>query len=296
MRTIEELLRSASGSLRNLSDTPRLDAELLLSHSLGMSRLQLITEATTPLNESQVRDFEVLLDQRRQQVPVAYIVGSKFFWELEFEVSPAVLVPRPETEHLVEQVLAWAKSIDSQRVLRILELGVGSGCIAISVGHALRKEGRKFQISAVDQSSAALGVARRNCEKHSVLDCIELLQGDWFEPLNPSERYDCVVSNPPYVAENAGDLSPDTRHEPSGALFSGPDGLSDIETILRQSPRWINSGGLLLCEIGKGQAEALRVLCGQLPGYSGSQMQFVRDYAGIDRIFKVRFSSQKQSQ
>jgi release factor glutamine methyltransferase len=293
--TIEELLRKASSSLQKVSDTSRLDAEVLLSHSVGLSRLQLITEAKVLLTDAQVRDFEVLLERRLQRQPVAYIVGSRFFWDLEFEVSPDVLVPRPETEHLVEQVLVWARSVDPQRHLRILELGVGSGCIAVSVAHEMKREQRDFRIIAVDSSGAALEIARRNCERHSVLDCIQLLQSNWFEALDSSDGFDCIVSNPPYVADLAADLSPETRYEPPQALFAGPDGLSDLENILKQSPRWIRPGGVLLCEIGRGQASALKASCDKMSEYLGAQTLFVKDYAGVDRIFRVLFSSQEQS-
>ncbi|GAB4418437.1 MAG: peptide chain release factor N(5)-glutamine methyltransferase [Anaerolineae bacterium] len=279
-------------------DTPRLDAEVLLAHSLGRERTWLYLHFSDPLDENQANKIEALLRRREQREPVAYIVGHKEFFGLEFEVNPHVLIPCPETELLVETALEIydlrftiydfnINSPNSQFTIHnlqftIADVGTGSGCIAAS----LAKHLPDASIFAVDTSPEALELARRNAESNKVASRITFLQGDLLEPL--PEPADLIVSNPPYVSrsELAAAMPEVSRYEPRLALDGGEDGLDVIRLLLPQAREKLKRGGALLVEIGSTQGPAVRQLA-QFH-FPGAAVEVKKDLAGLDRLLVVK--------
>lgn len=246
--TIRSLLEDATGRLRPRTDTASLDAELLLAHVLGASRARLKSHPEDAALPEAAARFEALLARRERGEPLAYITGRRDFWTLPLQVSPAVLVPRPETELLVERALALFPAAP----VRAADLGTGSGAIAL----ALASERPAWEITATDVSEAALAVARANA-RALALERVKFVVGEWLEPLR-SRRFDLLVSNPPYIA--AGDpalAQPALHHEPVMALASGPEGLDAIRVIARDAPAHLERGGWLLLEHGATQADAV---------------------------------------
>lgn len=240
--TIGSALREARQELEGPSPTPRLDAEVLLMHACGLDRGHLITRAETALTGEQRHRVDNLLARRKRGEPVAYIIGVREFWSMELNVSPAILIPRPETELLVEKAL---ELIPPDAEWTIADLGTGSGAIAL----ALAKERPKCRVIATDVSSTALDVAKSNVEKFDFHN-IELRAGDWFAPL-ARESLDMIVSNPPYVRADDPHLQAgDVRHEPASALISGADGLDAIRHIALHAQEFLKPGGWLLFEHG----------------------------------------------
>lgn len=244
MTDIRTILRSASHALGD-----RLEAELLLAHALGVNRAWFFAHAEDALPPSQEAGFLELVARRAKGEPVAYITGRRDFWSLPLEVTPATLIPRPETELLVE--LALARLPEGGRVL---DLGTGSGAIAL----AIAKERPDAAVHAVDTSEAALKIARRNA--HGLGLRVAFFHGDWFAPVS-GERYDVIVSNPPYIEEDDEHLGKgDLRFEPRAALASGADGLDDIRRIIQGAPNHLVSQGWLLFEHGWNQGGQVRDL------------------------------------
>lgn len=277
MSTVGALLAEGARTLELTSSTPRLDAELLLAFATGLSRISFVADPDRVLVAATCERYQGLIERRRLHEPIAYIVGTKEFFGLDFEVSPAVLVPRPETEHLVEVALA---SVPTEGEICFLDLGTGSGCIAIAFAAELRRRGRAVRGLAVDTSDAALAVARRNVERHGLQDAIELRLSDWFSAVGPAERFHLIVSNPPYIAPGDTQISPELRFEPEGALYAEEHGLAALRRILTEGPRWLLPGGSLVCECGSTQREALKKI---RPG-----VECFPDLVGRDRI--VRFA------
>jgi release factor glutamine methyltransferase len=237
---IEEALRAASIDAR--------EARLLLAAATGFSEASVVAYPERQLPAEVQNRFQDFIQRRKRGEPVAYIVGYKEFYGLQLSVSPAVLIPRPETELLVDLALQRAFS-------SVLDLGTGSGAIAL----ALKKQRPQARVVAVEASAAALVVAQRNAVKHTLE--IEFVHGRWLEPL-AGERFDLIVANPPYVAEGDAHLA-HLGFEPRGALVSGPDGLDAIREIVRDAPRYLAPGGWLLLEHGMGQDGAVRALLSQ---------------------------------
>jgi len=257
------------------SPSPGLDAELLLARALERPRswLQAWPEAT--VDAATLERFEDWVARRAVGEPVAYILGEAEFWSLTLAVGPDVLIPRPETEGLVEATLAHLQG-DSSEAPRVLDLGTGSGCIAIALAH----ERPDARVTATEASPRALAVARRNLEAHG-LTRVELIQGDWLAPVT-DRRFDVIVCNPPYIASDDPHLRAiDAGFEPIGALDGGLDGLWAIRTITADAPRRLAPGGLLAIEHGWDQAQAVVDLLTQ----AGLEGVGVRpDAAGIARI------------
>lgn len=230
-------------------DTPRLDAELLLAHALGCDRLRLYVEFEKPVTPEERASFRTLVRRRAEErVPVAYLTGVREFWSLPLAVTPDVLIPRPDTETLVDAVLG--RLPDRSAELAILDLGTGSGAIAL----ALARELPRAAITASDLSTAALAVARKNAEALGLADRVRFVAGDGFAPL-AGERFDAIVSNPPYVAEaEAASLAPELRHEPALALFAPGDGTALLRRIAAEAARHLRPGGLLALELAPAQA------------------------------------------
>lgn len=231
-------------------ESPRLDAEHILAHVLGLGRLEMYLQHERPLSASELEAFRPLLKRRAKREPLQYVLGRQAFRTLELEVGPGVLIPRPETEALVDEVLAWARAGAGAEVG--LDIGTGSGAIAL----ALLAEGAFARFVASDVSADALEMARRNAEAHGLLDRLDLRAGSTFGAVQEGERFDAIVSNPPYVAEGQrGELAPEVVDwEPGVALFGGADGLEVIREIVRGAPARLRPGGLLAVEVGLGQA------------------------------------------
>lgn len=232
-------------------DRGRLDAEHLLAEALGTRRLDLYLQFDRPLIAEELDRYRPMLQRRARREPLQYILGRAAFRELDLEVDPAVLIPRPETEMLVGEVLDWFSG-RAQEGGRVMDLGTGSGAIALS----LATEGSQLEVVATDASAAALDRARRNAESLE-LDQIDFRLGSFFDPLADREMFDAVVSNPPYVAESEEpELEPEVKAwEPGAALFSGPDGLMAIRAIVAGVGRHLSPSGLLALEVGLGQAD-----------------------------------------
>jgi release factor glutamine methyltransferase len=270
MQTIAEIIADAAQSLKPYSDSPRLDAELLLGKVLGLSRASLLSRHDESPSADKTSAFSQLIEQRRSGSPVAYILGEREFWSLKLRVTPAVLVPRPETELLVERALDGTRP-DAPHT--VLDLGTGSGAIAL----AIAAERPCWRVTAADVSPAALEVARRNAE---LLHCdnVEFKAGAWFAAV-PSQRFDLIVSNPPYVASTDPRLAK-LKAEPTLALSPGPTGLEALAAIIECAPAHLTAGGRLLLEHGNEQATAVGDLM-RLNGYQGVQTYF--DFSGKPR-------------
>jgi len=250
--TIGDAVRGAAVRLAAVSDSPRLDAEVLAAHALGKSRGSLFAYDRDAMTEAASLRLLELVEARSRQVPVAYLTGYKEFWTLRLRVTPDVLVPRPETELLVE----WALELLPQGeacVRRVLDLGTGSGAIALS----LLSERPQLQMLATDASTSALEVARGNAAAHGLSPAFRL--GDWWSVIEAGERFDLVLSNPPYIA--AGDLHLQRlQSEPQSALTAGPDGLADLRRIIAAAAAHLQPGAWLLVEHGYDQGAAVRAL------------------------------------
>jgi release factor glutamine methyltransferase len=230
------------------------EAAILLAHALNWRRLDLYTRHDEEPDEEGRHRFRELVRRRADGCPVAYLVGFREFFSLDFEVGPAVLVPRPETEWLVDEGLRLARDILPEP--RVLDLGTGSGCVAVAVA----KHCPAAQVVAVDVSAEALAIAERNAGRHQVAERIAFLHGDLFAPLPPGELFDLILSNPPYIPTgDVAGLEPTVRDfEPRLALDGGPDGLAVFDCIVREAPAWLKLGGSLLVEIGADQEAAAR--------------------------------------
>jgi release factor glutamine methyltransferase len=253
----------------------RHEAELLLLHVLERPRSWLFAHATDPLAANDQAAFEALLARRVAGEPVAYLTGRRGFWTLDLEVDPATLIPRPETELLVELAL---ERLPPDQALQLADLGTGSGAIAL----ALASERPRAQVLATDASPGALAVAARNAARHE-LDNVRFAEGghDWYAPLQ-GVRFDLIASNPPYIASNDPHLEQgDLRFEPSTALASGMDGLDDIRRIVEGGQAHLRPGGWLLVEHGWDQGAAIRALF-EATGFA--EVQTVQDLEQRDRI------------
>lgn len=280
--TVEDAHARAVARLDGAIETPRLDAGLLLAHVLGVSRAALLVHPERPLTPREWDRLDILLERREAGQPLAWLTGRREFWSLDFEVSAATLVPRPETERLVEIALELACSMtDVEDAVRIADLGTGSGAIAIALAHELPHA----RIVATDIDEAALAVARRNMERLAP-GRIEFQPGDWCAPLE-SSAYSILVSNPPYLRADDPHLRGDgVRFEPRHALIGGgPDGLDAIRRIGREAPRGLLPDGWLVLEHGADQGEAVR----QLLGAQGwREVRTHLDLAGRERVTCAR--------
>jgi release factor glutamine methyltransferase len=263
------------------SDTPRLETEILLAHARGCRRIELYTRVDEVLSEKERSTMRDLVRRRAQSEPVAYLVGHREFFGLDFRVTPAVLIPRPDTETLVVELLDVAKPLAAPR---ILDIGTGSGCIAIAAAVNLPNA----QITATDASDAALAVARENAASHKVTDRIRFLSGDLFRVLEPNERFDIVASNPPYIADHEQEtLQNDVRkYEPHEALFSGPTGVETLFRIVDQAPDFLNVGGALMLEISPEQAPAVVERMEASGKYR--DIRVVKDLPGSPRVVRAQ--------
>ena len=272
-RRIGEFLADAADRLRACSDTPRLDAEVLLMHVCRLTRAALVTRADDLLSAEQQTQMLALLERRRQGEPVAYLTGEREFWSMTLAVTSDTLIPRPDTEVLVERTLALIP-VDAR--WRIADLGTGSGAIAL----AIARERPHCHVVATDISDAALAVAQANALHHTIRN-IEFRCGSWEQPL-ASEAFEVIVSNPPYIRADDPHLQQgDVRFEPRGALVAGDDGLDAIRQIARLGRVHLKPGGWLLLEHGYDQAQQVEAIL-HAAGYGEYSLH--RDYAGHGRV------------
>ncbi len=275
--SIGECLGEAARRLADVSETPRMDAEYLMAHALGIRRSDLLARLHAPTVPSA---FEALLRRRLAYEPIPYIISEWEFYSLPIRCAPPTLVPRPETEHLVEAVLDAAGNAP----VRMLELGTGTGCVAMALAHNLPSA----RIVATDRAPEAIALARENAARLRLDARIVLLQGDLYHPLRPEDaNFDVICSNPPYVEEGLWDsLSRSIRdYEDPRAVLSGPDGLDMIRALVAGAGDFLRPGGFLAMEIGDGQAHAVGEI---LAAHEFAAITFVNDLAGIRRIATAR--------
>jgi release factor glutamine methyltransferase len=264
------------------SDSPQLDGQILLAHAAGCERIQLFTAYHQSASEAVRTAFRGLVKRRAAGEPVAYLVGGKEFYSLAFRVTPDVLVPRPETEHLVVALLDQMKS-QGNGEFTIADVGTGSGCVAI----AAAKHAPHCRFLAVDQSEEALAVAQKNAAAHQVADRIEFLHGDLLAPISKDEALDFIVSNPPYISEaEFAQLAPDVRdYEPRAALVAGPKGTEVIERLLTQAADRLRIGGWLFVEISPMIEASVAEFIAGLGRFQ--QRRTIKDIAGQPRVVQV---------
>ncbi|MEX0964916.1 MAG: peptide chain release factor N(5)-glutamine methyltransferase [Pseudohongiellaceae bacterium] len=278
MVTIKQALDQAN-NLQQISDSWRLDAELLLAAAIDQSREHLFTWPDQDLTRIQLQSFDDYCDRRRSGEPIAYILGRQAFWDFDLIVNPSVLIPRPETELLVEAAIELLES-DYSSAATLLDLGTGSGAIAL----ALATHNARWQLSAVDNSEAALAVARENA---SMLGCtnIEFINTSWCDGLQ-SNHFDLIAANPPYVERGDSHLSKGSLpFEPIGALVAEQNGLADIIAIAEQAKICLRTGAWLLIEHGFKQKDAVRKILNEA-GYQN--IECLQDLAGLDRMTKAQ--------
>ena len=278
-RTVRQALLDGGRFLHDTGiESARLDAEVLLGYVLDMEKVEIYLCTESAFNDNRANRFRELLMRRAKGEPVAYITGRKEFWSLDFVVTPDVLIPRPETELLVELAL---EGTVGKAPLKILDIGTGSGAIAIT----LAKELPKAQIWAVDLSAAALKIAEVNARRHSVTERIQFLHGDLFDPITElGHSFDIIVSNPPYVlTKGIATLAPEIHDwEPKLALDGGPDGLSSYRRIIERAHKYLTFEGRVLLEVGDGLGKAVAELFARAGGFGATTIY--RDFAAKDRV------------
>lgn len=253
----------------------KLDADILIAHSLGLKRLDLYLDLDRPLTEAQLAELRPLVKRRASREPLQYILGTVEFCDLKLKVDKRALIPRPETEELVELIVEKLTTAPQT----ILDLGTGTGALALALAHRYPEA----QVTAVDFSEAALALAAENVEQLGFTDRVTLKHGSWFEPLVDGERFDLIVSNPPYLTEEEMTTAePEVvTFEPNNALVSGADGLEDLRKIVDAAPNYLATGGMLAMETGIAQHEALDSLAKS----AGLQGESVADMSGRSRFF-----------
>jgi release factor glutamine methyltransferase len=281
---IDGLLAAAALELAKAGiEEADLDARLLFQHLTAMTRTQLVLHGRQIVDQRTAEQYRDLVIERSRRIPLQYLTGSREFWSLDFFVSPAVLIPRPETEFLLDQVLKVSSPESS--VGRILDLCTGSGVIAVVLAKELG-----CPVTAVDVSAAALAIAGKNVRRHQVADRVDLICSDLFSALNSNNKFELIVSNPPYIAEEQiGQLEPEVRTaEPLLALSGGPGGLQIIEQIAIEAEKFLQPGGWIFLEIGADQKSAVMRLF-QAPERSYDEIRVIKDWAGHPRVLQARY-------
>lgn len=273
--TIVEVLKLASEHFqKHGSDSPRLDAELLLAHSLGLRRLDLYLKFDRPLTEQELSVYRGLVARRAKGEPVAYLAGHKEFMGLDFAVTPAVLVPNPDTEVLVQEAIALARA--ANRPVRVADVGTGSGCIAVAVAHYAPNA----TVVASDVAPEALEVAARNVASHGLDQRVQLVRGDLMAPFTGS--FDLVCANLPYVAEGSR-LAAEVLAQPAGALYAGASGSALVTRLLAEAPARLNPGGRLLAEVDS----SMLALAVEAASGGFAQHRVLKDLGGRERVLEA---------
>lgn len=279
--TVLDLLEWTTKYFKDASlDTPRLDAECLLAYSLGVERISLYLNFDKPTQEEERENFRNLVSTRvKDRVPVAQLIGEKEFWSLKFKITPDVLIPRPDTETLVSVALDYLEDPESEA--DILDIGTGSGALALAIG----SERTKVQITATDISGAALAIAEENSLRHGLSNRLRFIQGNGLEAVT-HEQFDLIVSNPPYLnSDDMKALAPELKHEPAVALLAGDQGTEILESIARNANANLKLGGCLALEIGEDQADQVTtwLIAGGL-----AKIEIHKDLAGRQRVISAR--------
>jgi release factor glutamine methyltransferase len=282
--TLLEVLRLSTGFLAQRgSESARLDAELLTAHSLGLRRLDLYLQYDRPLREEELEPVRALLRRRSAGEPVAYLLGTREFYGRSFVVTPAVLIPRPDTETLVEAALRWGRARGDGAPLRIADVGTGSGCIAVTVAAELPDA----QVLGTDVSADALQVARENARRNGVEERVTFVHGEWTQPLQAHAPFDMLLSNPPYVTEaEMQELAEDVRnYEPHAALVAGADGMDAYRHILDGAGPLLSKGAYLAFEVDPRRAERVEALTHQHIAQATTRR--IHDLTGRDRVLEA---------
>lgn len=277
---ISQAIADAKNQLHGFTDSVQADVELLLCHVLECNRTWLHTWPEKELTHEQITHFKTLINKRREHQPVAYLTGKRGFWSFELDVNESTLIPRPETELLVENAL---EKIPPDSTMKILDLGTGSGAIALAIAH----ERPHCHVTAIEQSAAALEIAINNSQSLNLKN-ITFIHGNWFEPVQ-GKRFDLIASNPPYIAEQDEHLTQgDVQHEPLTALASGKDGLNDIRHLISRASNHLNQNGWLILEHGFDQNKVIQQLFTQ-SGYH--QIQQINDLSGHVRVSMGKYDN-----
>ena len=278
--TIKKILIQATLRLEeNKIDTPRLDAEILLAYVLNCRRLTLYTDAEKILTEEQISRFEKLIERRIKKIPVAYLIGTKEFFGLNFVVNENVLIPRPDTEILTQCAIEFLQTFDGEK--NFLDIGTGSGAICISI----LKFCKNSFAAATDISEKSLEVAKLNAKKFNVDDRVNFFYGNLFEPIG-EKKFAAIISNPPYIpTAEIKTLQDEVKNEPLRALDGGEDGLNFYREIISQSPKFLLNGGLLAVEIGINQAAAVKKIFAE---NNFCDIEILKDLAGLERVICAR--------
>jgi release factor glutamine methyltransferase len=275
--SVKTLIQRARRSLRRVADRPRHEAELLLAHVLKCDRIWLLAHPEARPEPEHLAAYQTLVTRRAANIPLPYLLGTWPFYGRNFTVTPAVLIPRPETERLVEEALGW---IVTHPIDRAVDVGTGSGCIAVT----LAAEISTLHVVATDLSAAALRVARTNARRHDVAARVRCVHANLLAPL--LGPFDLIVSNPPYVAADEWETLPTSvQQEPRRALLAGPEGLDAIRRLLTQAQRRLAADGLLLVEIGETQGAAVRALARE--AFPRGEVRILKDLAGKERLLQV---------
>jgi len=283
-----EVLNWATDCLRDHGiQNPRLNAELLLACSLNVSREGLYVHLHDPIGEEEKKTMEEMIDRRLSGEPLQYILGHQEFWSIDLRVDPRVLIPRADTEFLVEEALSILSKISSEKPPTVLEIGTGSGAIAI----ALAREVRNVFLVATDMSRKALRLARQNAKENAVLERIAFIHGDLFSPFRLFEKrepFDLILSNPPYIVRSEiGNLAREVKDfEPIIALDGGEDGFDFHRKIISRCPKYLRRGGWLLLEVGQGQAGEVSEMLEKTGRFS--PIERIQDLSGIERVVKAQ--------
>jgi release factor glutamine methyltransferase len=280
--TVKKVLDWTIGHLKQHgSESPRLDAEILLAHARGCQRIQLYTQYDAPLEPEERATMRDLVRRRATLEPVAYLVGFREFFGLDFEVETGVLIPRPDTESLVVTALEILNELPASNVLDVC---TGTGCVPV----AIAANCETATLTAIELDDHVYQIAQRNIKKHDLANRISLLQGDLFTPLSSDASFDVITANPPYVTDEEMDtLQPDVRlHEPQLALRGGADGLDIVRRLIAESSSWLNDNGALLLEIGDQQSGAVMELFADANKYEPAQI--VKDLGGHSRVVWAR--------
>lgn len=274
--TIKDIIIKYSQELEEISATPRLDVETLLQKVLGVDRLYILLNLERALSQEEEKEFNKLINQRLDNRPIAYIVGNREFMGLDFFVEEGVLIPRPDTEVLVEEVIKLAKENDAKN---ILDIGTGSGAITVSLAKYLEN----IKVTSVDISETALKIGQKNAIDNEVNDKITFVKSDLFENIDKEKKFDIIVSNPPYIKREVIDtLDKQVKdYEPYGALEGGIDGLDFYRAITKQSKDYLKEGGILAYEVGHDQSEDVSKLM-EMDGYTN--IYTIKDLQQIDRV------------
>ncbi len=278
--TYKDLVLEFKETLKNVSSIPEREVEILVEFLTKKDRIYFIKNPDEKISDELVSKLSSFIKKREKGYPLEYITHNKEFYGLNFYVDRSVLIPRPETEMLVEEAYNFLKLKSD---FSLLDLGTGSGCIAIALANLFKYSEAKFKVVAVDKSFSAIKIARRNATNNKVKSQIQFKESDWFENIN--EKFDCIVSNPPYVKGADKKNFPNLTHEPAEAIYSKEDGLADIKFLLTNVSSFLNDGGIFLCEFGYNQKEEIEKFLKENTNFKN--YEFINDLAKLPRVLKV---------